>query len=104
MPLKALIDKLSGDARLYMQRRTIDGLKKVKEVGDTADHDFRITIRRSDLEEDSNSRAPHLRAPHLYNWRVRTEGVAVSICEPACNWYSCRLPYSAQESRAQLAL
>ena len=51
VPLKALIDKLNGDARLHMQRRTIDGLKKVKEVGDTAAHDFRIMIRKSDLDK-----------------------------------------------------
>jgi hypothetical protein len=48
--LKALIDKLTGDARLNMQRRTIEGLKKVKELGDAAAHDFRIRIRKSDLD------------------------------------------------------
>ena len=51
VPLKALIGKLNGDARLHMQRRTIDGLNKVKEVGDTAAHDFRIRIRKSDLDK-----------------------------------------------------
>ena len=50
LQLKSLIDKLNGDARLRMQRRTIDGLTKVKEVGDTAAHDFRIRIRKSDLD------------------------------------------------------
>lgn len=51
MPLKALIDKLNADGRLHMQRRTIDGLNKVKEVVDTAAHDFRIKIRKSDLDK-----------------------------------------------------
>jgi hypothetical protein len=50
LQLKSLIDKLNGDARLRVQRRTIDGLTKVKEVGDTAAHDFRIRIRKSDLD------------------------------------------------------
>lgn len=48
--LKALIDKINGDPRLHMQRRTIDGLNKVKELGDTAAHDFKIRIRKSDLD------------------------------------------------------
>ena len=48
--LKALIGKLNGDARLHMQRRTIEGLTKVKELGDTAAHDFKIWIRKSDLD------------------------------------------------------
>ncbi len=47
--LKRLIDKLAGDARLGMQKRTIDGLRDVKELGDTAAHDFRIRIRKPDL-------------------------------------------------------
>jgi len=50
LQFKSLIDKLNGDARLRMQRRTIEGLNKVKEVGDTATHDFRIRIRKSDLD------------------------------------------------------
>jgi len=50
LQFKSLIDKLNGDARLRMQRRTIEGLNKVKEVGDTAAHDFRIRIRKSDLD------------------------------------------------------
>ncbi len=48
--LKGLIDKLNGDARLRVQKRTIDGLNKVKELGDTAAHDFRIWVRKSDLD------------------------------------------------------
>ena len=48
--LQALIDKINGDPRLHMQRRTIEGLKKVKELGDTAAHDFKIRIRKSDLD------------------------------------------------------
>jgi len=48
--LKALIDKLNGDARLKVQKRTIEGLNKVKELGDTAAHDFKIRIRKSDLD------------------------------------------------------
>lgn len=51
LQFKSLIDKLNGDARLGMQKRTIDGLKSVKEVGDTAAHDFRIRIRKSDLDK-----------------------------------------------------
>lgn len=48
--LKALIDQLNGDARLHIQRRIIDGLNKVKEIGDTAAHDFKIRIRKTDLD------------------------------------------------------
>jgi Domain of unknown function (DUF4145) len=51
LPLKALINKLNGDARLHMQKRTIEGLNKVKELGDTAAHDFKIRIRKSDLDK-----------------------------------------------------
>jgi hypothetical protein len=50
LQFKSLIDKLNGDARLGIQRRTIEGLNRVKEVGDTAAHDFRIRIRKSDLD------------------------------------------------------
>jgi hypothetical protein len=53
--LKGLIDKLNGDARLNIQKRTVEGLNKVKELGDTAAHDFRIRIRRSDLERIQTS-------------------------------------------------
>ena len=48
--LKTLIDKINGDKRLHMQRRTIEGLNKVKELGDTAAHDFKIRIRKIDLD------------------------------------------------------
>jgi hypothetical protein len=48
--LKALIGKLNGDARLRVQKRTIEGLNKVKELGDTAAHDFKIRIIKSDLD------------------------------------------------------
>jgi hypothetical protein len=48
--LKALINQLNGDARLHMQKRIIEGLSKVKELGDTAAHDFRVRIRKSDLD------------------------------------------------------
>lgn len=53
--LKALIDKINGDARLHVQRRTIEGLNKVKELGDTASHDFKIRIRKSDLDRIQSS-------------------------------------------------
>jgi hypothetical protein len=48
--LKPLINKLNGDARLRMQRRTIEGLEMVKLLGDAAAHDFRIRIRKPDLD------------------------------------------------------
>jgi hypothetical protein len=48
--LKGLIGKLNGDARLRMQKRTIEGLNKVKELGDAAAHDFKIRIMKSDLD------------------------------------------------------
>ena len=48
--LKGLIDKLNGDARLRTPSRTIDGLNRVKELGDVAAHDFRIRISKSDLD------------------------------------------------------
>lgn len=47
--LKSLIQKLNGDSRLHIERRTIDGLERIKDLGNTAAHDFRIRIRRSDL-------------------------------------------------------
>lgn len=55
LSLKALIDKINGDARLHVQRRTIEGLNKVKELGDTAAHDFKIRIRKSDLDAIQSS-------------------------------------------------
>jgi hypothetical protein len=48
--LKALIDKLNCDRRLHIQRRTVEGLNKGKELGDTAAHDCKIRIIKSDLD------------------------------------------------------
>lgn len=50
LPLKVLIGKINGDARLNTPKRTIDSLNKVKELGDTAAHDFKIRIRKSGLD------------------------------------------------------
>lgn len=48
--LKALVNKVCGDPRVALERRIQDGLKELKELGDIATHDFRVRIRRSDLE------------------------------------------------------
>jgi hypothetical protein len=53
--LKALIDKLNGDPRFGMQSRVIAGLKAIKELGDMAAHDFRIRIRKTDLDRIQSS-------------------------------------------------
>jgi Histidine kinase-, DNA gyrase B-, and HSP90-like ATPase len=55
LPLKALIGKINGDARLNTPKRTIDGLNNVKELGDTAAHDFKIRIRKTDLDRIQTS-------------------------------------------------
>lgn len=53
--LKPLIDKLNGDPRFGIPSRVIAGLKNVKELGDIAAHDFRMRIRKSDLDKMQNS-------------------------------------------------
>jgi hypothetical protein len=53
--LKPLIDKLTGDPRFGIPARVIAGLKNVKELGDIAAHDFKIRVRKSDLEKIQNS-------------------------------------------------
>lgn len=53
--LKALIDKLNGDPRFGMQSRVITGLKAVKDLGDIAAHDFKIRIRKTDLDRIQTS-------------------------------------------------
>lgn len=49
--LKALVQKICGDSRFGLNRRTQDGLKRVKLLGDIAAHDHQIRIRKSDLKD-----------------------------------------------------
>jgi hypothetical protein len=49
--LKTIINKVCGDQRIGLETRVQDGLKALKELGDVAAHDFRIHIRKSDLEK-----------------------------------------------------
>jgi histidine kinase/DNA gyrase B/HSP90-like ATPase len=48
--LQRMVDKVCGDARLGFDRRAADGLKHLKELGDVSAHDFRIAVKRGDLQ------------------------------------------------------
>lgn len=48
--LKNMINKVCGDQRIGLDGKSHQTLKKLKEIGDIAAHDFRIAIRKSDLE------------------------------------------------------
>lgn len=48
--LKRMVDKLTGDGRIGLDRRAADDLKRLKELGDISAHDFRVQVKRGDLE------------------------------------------------------
>ncbi len=48
--LRRMVDKVCGDARLGLDRRAHDDLKRLKDLGDVSAHDFRIAVKRGDLE------------------------------------------------------
>ena len=49
--LNALINKICGDQRVGLEGRAHTGLKELKNLGDIAAHDFRVKIRKFDLEK-----------------------------------------------------
>jgi histidine kinase/DNA gyrase B/HSP90-like ATPase/uncharacterized protein DUF4145 len=49
--LKALVNKISSDPRLGFDSKFQKGLKALKELGDIAAHDYRVQIKKSDLED-----------------------------------------------------
>lgn len=49
--LRGMVDKICGDSRFGLDRRIQEGLKKMKQIGDIAAHDYRIQIRKSYLKE-----------------------------------------------------
>jgi hypothetical protein len=52
--LKALINKICGDQRIGLEGRVQSELKNLKKLGDIATHDFRIKVRKFDLEKVRN--------------------------------------------------
>lgn len=48
--LKSMVNKICGDPRIGLAKRVQEGLKKIKELGDIAAHDFKVRIRKGDLE------------------------------------------------------
>lgn len=48
--LKNMVNKVCGDQRIGLDGKAHKTLKKLKELGDIAAHDFRVRIRKSDLE------------------------------------------------------
>jgi hypothetical protein len=48
--LQRMVDKVCGDPRLGFERRAADDLRRLKELGDVSAHDFRIAVKRGDLE------------------------------------------------------
>jgi hypothetical protein len=48
--LKKMVDKITGDARIGLDRRAVEDLKRLKELGDISAHDFRIQVKRGDLQ------------------------------------------------------
>jgi len=51
MGLQKLVDKICGDGRIGLDKRCQQGLKHFKQFGDIAAHDFRVRIRKTDLEQ-----------------------------------------------------
>jgi hypothetical protein len=48
--LKRMVDKACGDSRIGLDSRSQEHLKRLKDLGDIAAHDFRVAIRKGDLE------------------------------------------------------
>jgi len=48
--LKAMIDKVCGDARFGMDGTCARGLRDLKDLGDVAAHDFRVVVRKGDIQ------------------------------------------------------
>ena len=52
--LQSLVDKVCGDGRIGLGKNSKEGLNHLKAFGDVAAHDYRVRIRRSDLENKRN--------------------------------------------------
>ncbi len=50
MKLQNLVDKVCGDGRVGLGKRPKEGLGHLKIIGDVAAHDYRVRVRKSDLE------------------------------------------------------
>jgi len=51
LKLRNLVDKACGDGRIGLGKQPKAGLQHLKQIGDVAAHDFRVRVRRSDLEQ-----------------------------------------------------
>lgn len=47
--LQNLVDKVCGDGRVGLGKKPKEGLQHLKQIGDVAAHDFRVRVRRTDL-------------------------------------------------------
>ena len=86
--LKTLIDKINGDKRLHMQRRTIEGLNKVKELGDTAAHDFDQN-QEDRSRPNSVGRSPCHRETYFY---YRRNFARIRLNQRLCSLTAPHLP------------
>ena len=51
LKLQNLVDKVCGDGRVGLGKKPKEGLAHLKQIGDVAAHDFRVRVRKSDLEQ-----------------------------------------------------
>ncbi len=51
LKLQKSVDKVCGDGRVGLGKKAKEGLVHLKQIGDIAAHDFRVRVRRSDLEQ-----------------------------------------------------
>lgn len=51
LKLQNLVDKVCGDGRVGLGKKPKEGLQHLKQIGDVAAHDFRVRVRKSDLEQ-----------------------------------------------------
>lgn len=50
LKLQNLVGKVCGDGRVGLGKKPKEGLEHLKQIGDVAAHDFRVRVRKSDLE------------------------------------------------------
>ena len=50
MKLQKLVDKVSGDGRVGLGKKSKEGLAHLKTIGDVAAHDYRVRVRKTDRE------------------------------------------------------
>lgn len=51
MKLQNLVDKVCGDGRVGLGKKSKEALEHLKMIGDVAAHDYRVRVRKSDLEQ-----------------------------------------------------